>query len=127
MARKKKVQVEERAEVVPGKIKKKGRRSLIFGLILIILFVSLLVLVPILLFQIGLVKNPFTNLHIEPREFNVVDECSMIVGNLIHSIQDEGVCEQRCKIDCDVRGLFFYDSEFSESPNDCHKCRCFCR
>ncbi|MFH1802002.1 MAG: hypothetical protein ABH864_00960 [archaeon] len=106
---------------------KRKKRSLLIGIVLIVLLAVLVLLVPVLLYQLGLVNNPFTNLHFQPKEFIVKDECAMIVGNLIHPIQDEGICEQRCKMDCDVRGLFFYDFEFTESVGDCHTCKCRCR
>lgn len=106
---------------------RRKRRSWIFGSFLILLLVALVVLVPILLYQLGLVNNVFANLHIEKQEFLIEDDCSVIAGNIMHTIEDEGDCKHRCKNNCGVRELFFYDSEFIEKVGDCHECKCYCR
>jgi hypothetical protein len=127
MPKKRKAKGEGKVEEVSVANKKKGKKSRLLLTGLIVLLIALIALVGILLLQLGVVDNPFTNLHFQPKEFIIKDECSMIVGNLIHSIQDEGVCEQKCKTDCDVRDMFYYDFEFTEKMGDCHECKCYCR
>ena len=107
-----------------SKKEKKSRKGIF---ITIILFIILLVLVILtLLFQLNIIKNPFKNFNSKPQLFSIKDECSLIVGKLIHNIKDEGSCQLMCKLNCNVRNLNFYNSEFKEIEKDCNECNCYC-
>ena len=115
---------EEETEV---RKKKKLKVAWIFGVSVIFLIILLASLISVLLIQLGVINNPFYNLHSDTKVIVIKDECTMIAGNLIHNIQDEGICEQKCKTNCDVLKMFFVSSEFAERTNDCHACICKCR
>ncbi|MFH1290670.1 MAG: hypothetical protein ABIH92_04650 [Nanoarchaeota archaeon] len=121
MPRKKK-----RAEKARKAEKKKKRRSKVFPVVIVILLVALVVLVPVLLVQGGYVDNPFEDFNAEPQLFLIKDECSVIVGNLIHTMNDEDDCSLKCKNECGVREMEFYESHFIQREGDCHMCECYC-
>lgn len=127
MPKKKREKTEEKSLEASSGTRKKSWKSSLVVTILIVLLVVLVILVPVLLYQLGMISNPFKNLHLESKEFVVRDDCSMIVGNLIHSIQDQDVCGQKCRTDCGVRNLFYQDSKFTERPGDCNECKCYCK
>jgi len=109
-----------------GKYKpKKGRKSIF--IYIIILTIILLFTILILLIQLGIIKNPLNNFNIQPKMYNIKDECALIVGQLIHTINDEGICKQKCNNECGAREMRFYDLEFIEKENDCHECNCYCK
>lgn len=61
-----------------------------------------------------------------PEFFEVKDECSLIMGNLVHQIRDDGECRIKCVNECDVRSMEFFDFEFEGKDNDCNACDCWC-
>jgi len=129
--KKKKVAVKSRGRELPQtldvkKSKKKRKRSKVVPVFMVILAVVLVVLVVYLLVESGVVESPFENVHIQPQKFLIRDECARIVGNLMHTIDDEEGCEQKCKTDCGVREMSFHDSEFIGRVSDCHLCDCYC-
>jgi hypothetical protein len=104
---------------------RKGTKAIMAVIILLAVLVILLVFFALV--QGGYVENPLDAFgHVE-QKFDVRDECSMILGNLIHTVNDEGVCEQKCHAQCDVREMEFVRSEFKESLVDCHTCNCYCK
>ncbi len=87
--------------------------------ILVFLFIVLLSF--ILFFVYKKIKS-------EPEEkiFEIRDECSNILGNVIKIIRDPELCEARCKNECESRKGKFNGSEFYEIENSCNKCSCKC-
>ncbi len=63
----------------------------------------------------------------EITKVEVLDECSLIMGNLIHNIRDLGDCKIKCNDNCEIRGLEFHDSEFVFQNSSCHTCDCYCK
>ena len=109
----------------PMKRRKLNRKNTKLALILLI--IALLALVFILLVQFGFVNNPFEKLNREPELFRVEDSCSLIVGQLIHTINNADECEVRCKANCELRESDFHNSEFSQREKDCNLCNCYCK
>ncbi len=108
-----------------SKKQKKSRKGIFITIILLIALLILIIL--ILLFQLNIIKNPLGKFNSKPQLFSIKDECSLIVGKLIHNIKDEGSCQLICKSNCEVRSLNFYNSEFKEIENDCNECNCYCK
>lgn len=63
----------------------------------------------------------------EVRLFSIMDECSLVMGNLIHQIRDSGDCRIRCINECDIRDMDFDSVEFVLQNSTCHLCDCYCR
>jgi len=115
--------VESSKKTKASKIPRKKKILLTIELLLI--FLAVLVL--FLLFQFGFIKNPIKKINLEPEFFDIKDNCAMIVGQLIHTIDNEVTCELVCKTNCETREMKFYSSEFTEKENDCNGCACFCK
>lgn len=86
------------------------------GLILVVVFIGLI------LFNFGVFEKGK-----EIIKFSLDDECSIIMGNLIHNIRDNGDCKIKCINNCKIRKLDFYDVEFALQNSSCHICDCYCR
>ena len=108
-----------------GKNKKKQKFKNLY-VVIILLVIFLLVLSLVLLIEMNIIKNPIENFNLHPKLFTIKDDCTMIVGNIIHKIKDEGGCEMACKTECGVRDMSFHSSEFIMSERDCHSCNCYC-
>ncbi|MCK4997500.1 hypothetical protein KAS08_04295 [Candidatus Pacearchaeota archaeon] len=80
------------------------------------------ILVGLILFNSGI----FEEAH-DISKFSIDDECSIIMGNLIHNIRDGGDCKIKCVNNCEIRELDFYDSEFTFENSSCHTCDCYCK
>ncbi len=102
-------------------------RKRIFKLVIFVLILLLGCSVFALLIQQGIIQNPFKYYGKVERKFIVKDECSLIVGKLIHTINDEGFCESRCKMHCNVREMSYARFEFRKAENDCNICDCYCK
>jgi len=105
---------------------KKFNKNLIIGFV-IILISALLVLSLTLLVQTGIIENPLKNLNLKEQLFMVKDGCSMIVGNLMHTINNDDDCKRQCKSDCQVREMNFQRFVFTKVPNNCNECSCYCK
>ncbi len=99
--------------------KRKTNRAIVIGLFVGI-GVLVLVLIGLVMFNFGFFEN-----H-EPEFFSVKDECSLIMGNLVHQIRDDGECRIRCVNECDVRDMDFVKFEYEGKDNDCNSCGCWC-
>jgi len=91
----------------------------------VVIFLSLIVLL-ILAFtyvDFNFVKKPFEKPHL----IEIRDECSFILGNLVHQIRDETDCNLRCNNFCNMEETKFISSEFVYSNNSCHSCDCYCK
>ncbi len=98
--------------------KRKNRKvvvALFSGVVLLILALSGLVLS-----NFGFFENA------EARMFVVNDECSLVMGNLIHQIRDEGECRIKCVNECDVREMDFVRFIYESKNDGCNSCECWC-
>ena len=109
------------------KTKKYFSKKSKLGFILVILAVILAIIMMLLLIEFRMIKNPIKNPLAQPQLFVIDDKCSLIVGQLMHTINDGDGCEMRCKTDCDVRKMDFYNSEFIKNEKDCNNCECYCK
>ena len=80
------------------------------------------ILIGLILFNMGAFEKK-TDIF----KFSIDDECSIIMGNLIHNIRDGGDCKIKCMNNCEIRELDFYDSEFVFENSSCHTCDCYCQ
>ena len=85
---------------------------------IIVLFVFLIGLIS---YSFGIFDKKGTPLKVE-----VVDECALIMNNLIHNIQDGGGCKIKCINNCKIREMDFYNSSFTFQNSTCHTCDCYC-
>jgi hypothetical protein len=60
-------------------------------------------------------------------DFFINDECSIIAGQLIHVINNEGNCKIMCRAHCEVREKEYSNSSFMTRENACHQCHCYCK
>lgn len=60
------------------------------------------------------------------QEFSVPDECSLVMGNLIHQMKNDADCKIRCHGECQVREMDFVNHSFTEKFDSCHTCDCYC-
>lgn len=97
-------------------------RRKIIRIILRVCIVLLFLLIFLVFVGLGGLKKPQ-----EPELFRIKDECSLVMGNLIHSIKDEGECKLRCFNDCGIRRMEYDLSKFREVTNSCNSCDCYCR
>ncbi len=105
-----------------SKVSKKFLLSIIFCL-----FVLLILIVPLLLIQLNIIQNPALFLSKKVQNFIIKDECSLVVGQLIHNIKDEGSCQLSCITRCNTYKLKYYNSTFKENVGDCNSCDCACK
>lgn len=111
---------------MPIKSKKNKKRFLKNKHILLILAIFLLIVFLTILFENGLIKNPLDKLVKKTQEINAKDLCSIIAGNIIHTVSDEGECKLQCRAECETRNLEFQKSNFQLIENDCNICTCYC-
>lgn len=99
------------------------------NLISVIILLSLLILglILVLLVRLDLIKNPFYIINRSSQEFVIKDECTLVVGQLIHTIEQEETCELRCKSNCDIRELEYVSHTFTSIDRDCNSCNCVCK
>lgn len=115
----------ERKKKIKGKAQKSSQKFLYSKLFLVLLAVSFfafLTMVFIEFVDFGFVSEMFE----EPQEVEVLDGCSLIMGNLVHQIRDETDCSLNCANRCEVGGDSYYNSSFEASSGGCHACSCFC-
>ena len=108
------------------KIKKNFLTKRLLNVIIIMLAVLFLFMMFFLSIELNLINNPFSNILQEPQKFEIPDQCSIIAGQVIHTIENEDSCRIICRAQCETRNLEFYDSEFHESLEECHLCDCYC-
>ncbi|MBD3253216.1 hypothetical protein GF386_05770 [Candidatus Pacearchaeota archaeon] len=105
--------------------KKKSRKK-INKIILITIIVLIVILATLLIFQFGIFKY-VKNITKEPRLFVIRDECSLILGNILHQIKSNGECKIFCRNNCNLREMNYHNSEFIEKEGSCHICNCYCK
>jgi hypothetical protein len=84
------------------------------------------ILVLILILLIGISSGLFEG----PKEvvmYAINDECSLVMGNIIHQIRDNGDCRIRCVNECGLREKEIVKIEFELKNNSCHVCDCYCK
>lgn len=104
-------------------------KKLLVKMIVVILALLVLLLVFEILVENGIMKNPFSgwNDNHEIQQFSIKDSCSVIAGQLIHTILSEDECGVRCKTNCELRALSFESFDFALKSEDCHVCNCYCK
>jgi predicted negative regulator of RcsB-dependent stress response len=63
----------------------------------------------------------------EVKMIPIIDRCSVLFNNILHSIKDESSCENYCRSECLTRKMEFYNSEFSFKEGACNTCNCYCK
>jgi hypothetical protein len=100
-------------------LKKKNRVSRIIFSISILLIIVLVVL---LFYHLGFFDSTVKG----EKNFQVADECSLVMNNLLHEIKSEDSCRVVCFEECKLRGLDYRGYSFKENENSCHDCFCTC-
>ncbi|RMD45313.1 hypothetical protein D6829_02610 [Candidatus Pacearchaeota archaeon] len=63
-----------------------------------------------------------------PALFKIRDECSIVAGKFVHTMESEGNCKVRCLNECEIRDKTFFSSKFLVSkPPSCNLCECYCK
>lgn len=103
---------------------KKRRRFLRKNNLILILAICLVVIGIFLLIENEFIENPFTSR--EPVTIEARDFCSLIAGNVLHTINNGDECRLQCLAQCETRDMSLGDSEFNKIENDCNTCSCYC-
>jgi hypothetical protein len=61
------------------------------------------------------------------KSFEIRDRCGPIMNYISHTIQSEGVCETRCKAQCETLDLNYKKIEFRQEEVGCNYCMCYCK
>jgi|WetSurMetagenome_2_1015567.scaffolds.fasta_scaffold437832_2 hypothetical protein len=120
-----KLELPEEVEIKTWKKKFFTKRVVYIALILFILILACLVLA--LLFEESIISNPFATFTAKTQIFSVEDRCSLIAGQLIHTLSNEEDCKVRCRTTCELRNTQFQNSEFLQKEKDCNICKCYCK
>jgi hypothetical protein len=95
-----------------------------FFFVTLILLILLIVLVFVEFVSFSFVGKIFSKPHL----IEIQDECSLIMGNLVHQIRDENDCSLRCHNECYLDESNYIESIFfQEEGNACHSCDCYCK
>ena len=73
------------------------------------------------------VLESINGLFKKPRMVGVSDECSLIFNNIVHQIKNDGDCKIRCKNECQLENMNFYNINFTSQSNSCNICGCYCK
>lgn len=117
-------------KLMNGEDKKKRRdfkKSKVFIILVIILIIILATTVVAILTEFGIIENPLENSFSKPELFMARDLCSLIAGQLIHTINDEDSCRMVCNTECGVMEKKFHSLEFAKRDGDCNECKCYCK
>lgn len=87
-----------------------------------LVFISFLIILLVLVgFEYGIfAKKTFY-------EVTIKDECSLIMGNLIHEIGSESNCKLACETECNFIEKEMYNFSFESKNVSCNSCLCNCR
>lgn len=58
---------------------------------------------------------------------DIPDECSWMVGTILHNIKDDAGCENSCRAQCYILEKNYYDSDFTRNETSCNECKCYCK
>ena len=106
------------------RVRKKLSRRRLFVRVLLSLVIALGILLAFLILaEFGAFREAK-----KVERIDIADECSRIVGNLVHVIEDAGSCKLRCDNECEIRDKEYFNSSFlmSKSGNSCNACLCEC-
>jgi hypothetical protein len=92
-------------------------------IIIIFLIIILFFNIYFILKESGIIQRKIANTH---EEFIIPDTCSVIAGKIIHTVNTEGECENRCLAQCETFSLRYSKSEFELGQQTCHSCKCYC-
>lgn len=120
MKKKTKTKIKRRRKI---NTKSKTFSSKIFLLGMIMLAILIFILLIIEYVNFGFVSEIFSQEY----KVEVKDECSIIMGNLLHTIRDSTDCNLQCNNRCNIDGNKFVDSEFTLLNNSCNSCNCYCK
>lgn len=104
--------------------RKKPRRFATKILLILIILLSLS-LVFLIVFEMN--SDLFTISKAEPKTFSIQDQCSVFVGQLIHTLNNEGECVQQCITACDTENMNYDHVSFIQKTSECHQCSCTCK
>ena len=93
-------------------------------LIITFLLIALVLLFAALFFSFKLWKL-FEKQEVQRLE--IIDGCSLFMGNILHQIRDIPDCENSCRSECYILNKNFYEVEFQESQEGCNTCVCYCK
>ena len=60
-------------------------------------------------------------------KYELIDECSVIAGKLIHVINNEGDCKIHCLATCESRNKNYEKIDYLQKKNNCNICNCYCK
>jgi len=63
----------------------------------------------------------------EPISFDIEDKCGPFMGSVLHPLQDQGMCEVRCRGQCESLERTIDHVEFTNREPNCHLCKCYCK
>ncbi|MEM4330601.1 MAG: hypothetical protein QW273_01170 [Candidatus Pacearchaeota archaeon] len=104
------------------KIIKKEKKS---NLRLFYLALFILIILLIFLLSIKFISKYKTDNKIS--EVEAFDECIVVLGNLIHEIEDEDSCKLACQTECSFLNKKYFEHEFFSYKDKCNKCLCRCK
>jgi hypothetical protein len=94
---------------------------LVLAFVLLIIFVSIFISEFVSFNFIG-------DIFEKPHLVDIKDECSLIMGNLVHQVRDETDCNLRCNNECNMEDSKFIESNFTRNGDGvCNRCDCFCK
>jgi hypothetical protein len=102
---------------------KKKKNKKIYWILVFILIILLLSLTYFLLLNFEV----FEKISRKEVIFEIKDECSLIMNNIVYQIKDEDICRMMCFNECSIRELTFQKSDFSPVENSCNRCECYCK
>jgi hypothetical protein len=106
--------------------KNKNRNKSLIKIILAIIIILSLLLVIMIVIQFGII-DWIKSLTKEPKLFVLKDECSLIMNNLFHTINDENNCKVFCTNHCQLNEMRYHSSEFVVGYQSCNTCNCYCK
>ena len=106
------------------KIKKK---HFMYSKVFLGLMVAFVLLVVVLSFVEFVNFSDVLSVFDKPTVVEIPDECSLIMGNLVHQIRDEDDCSIRCYNECILEEKERKSSEFIYNEGGCHECFCSCK
>ncbi|MDA3836627.1 MAG: hypothetical protein PF542_03315 [Nanoarchaeota archaeon] len=110
------------------KVQRKNKSKHIFYSKYLLWAAVVFALILIILTFVEFVSFDFISKSFEkPHSVDVRDECSLIMGNLVHQIRDDNDCSLRCKNTCGMEDTEYVNSSFIAAEADCHTCNCYCK
>lgn len=102
---------------------KRRRKSIAIRIAIALVLAFLILNTYFILKEFGVIKSVKT---IKEKEFTLLDQCSIIAGKLVHTINSEGECINKCVAECETYDINYEKAEFEISQEACHFCKCYC-